>query len=43
MSEDLSREEVVSTVDEIVEELLDAAGVTRPPTDSIVLRSGTWG
>ncbi len=37
MSEDLSREEVVSTVDEIVEELLDAAGVTRPPTDSIVL------
>ena len=37
MSEELSREEVVSTVDAIVEELLDAAGATQPPIDAIVL------
>jgi Zn-dependent peptidase ImmA (M78 family) len=37
VSEDLSREEVHHAVDGVVEELLDAAGVTGPPVDAIAL------
>jgi len=37
MSEELSHEEVVSTIDEIVEELLSAAAVTGPAVDPVVL------
>src|SRR5262249_45745518 len=33
----LDREDVVATVDRMVEELLEAAGVTQPPVDAIVL------
>ena len=35
MSDDLSREEVHETVDRVVEELLEAAGVSAPPVDAI--------
>ncbi len=37
MREDLDREEVVGTVDRLVEELLRAAGVVQPPVDAIAL------
>jgi len=37
MTEDLSREDVHHTVDRVVEELLDAAGVAAPPVDAIAL------
>jgi hypothetical protein len=37
MIEDLSREEVVGTVDCLVEELLRTAGVEKPPVDAIAL------
>ena len=42
MSEELSREEVVSTVDAIVEELLDAAGIPSRRLMPLSWRSGTW-
>jgi predicted transcriptional regulator len=37
MSEDLAREEVLQTVDRLVEEVLDRAGITAPPVDAIAL------
>ncbi len=37
MLEDLTRDEVVGTVDRMVEELLTAAGVARPPVDVLAL------
>jgi predicted transcriptional regulator len=37
MREDLSREEVVSVIDRLVEELLGEAGVQGPPVDAVVL------
>jgi Zn-dependent peptidase ImmA (M78 family) len=37
MREDLSREEVTHTVDRLVAELLQAAGLTAPPVDAIAL------
>jgi Zn-dependent peptidase ImmA (M78 family) len=37
MIEDLSRDEVVAGIDRAVEELLQAAGLTAPPVDAIVL------
>jgi Zn-dependent peptidase ImmA (M78 family) len=37
MHDDLQREEVTAVVDQMVEELLEAAGVTAPPVDAIAL------
>ena len=37
MSEELSREEVAATVDRMVDDLLDRAGLQGPPVDAIVL------
>lgn len=37
MSEDLNREEVTQGVDRLVEELLAAAGIVKPPVDAIAL------
>ncbi|MFL5244494.1 MAG: ImmA/IrrE family metallo-endopeptidase [Gemmataceae bacterium] len=37
MSEDLSREEVHQTIDRIVNDLLDRAGILEPPIDAIAL------
>lgn len=37
MSEELAREEITAIVDRAVEDLLNAAGVTAPPVDAIVL------
>ncbi len=37
MNEDLSREDVVSAIDQLVEELLSTAGVIRPPIDTVAL------
>jgi len=37
MIEDLSREQVVGTIDRMVTELLHAAGVERPPVDAVLL------
>src|SRR5436309_2456160 len=37
MAEELSREEVLSTIDRAVEELLQSAGVVEPPVDAIAL------
>src|SRR5207247_3743503 len=37
---ELTRDEVVTTIDQAVDELLDAAGVTVPPVDAIVLAQG---
>lgn len=37
MAEELPREEVVAIVDQMVQELLDAAGVVAPPVDAIAL------
>src|SRR5947209_19586701 len=37
MLDDMPREEVVGTVDRMVEELLEAAGIDKPPVDAIVL------
>lgn len=37
MIDNLPREEVLATVDRMVEELLDAAGITEPPVDAIAL------
>ncbi len=41
--DDLPREEVVAVVDQMVEELLDAAGVKEPPVDAIALAQGQLG
>ncbi len=35
MNEDLAREDVYYAADQLVEELLDAAGVTRPPVNAV--------
>jgi predicted transcriptional regulator len=43
MTDDLSREEVHDTVDRMVEELLEAAGVSAPPVDAIKLAQGHLG
>jgi Zn-dependent peptidase ImmA (M78 family) len=43
MSDDLSREEVHETVDRMVEELLEAAGVQAPPVDAIKIAQGHLG
>jgi Zn-dependent peptidase ImmA (M78 family) len=43
MREDLCREEVVAAVDRMVEELLTAAGVDKPPVDTIRLAQGHLG
>jgi Zn-dependent peptidase ImmA (M78 family) len=43
MSEDLQREEVLSAVDRLVDELLQAAGVVKPPVDAIALAQGHLG
>jgi Zn-dependent peptidase ImmA (M78 family) len=43
MTDDLSREEVHETVDRMVEELLEAAGVSAPPVDAIKLAQGHLG
>src|SRR5476651_932430 len=37
MNDDLPREDVVATIDRMVEELLDAAKLTKPPVDTIAL------
>src|SRR5438309_4174253 len=37
MREDLSREEVIETVDRAIEDLLESAGVQAPPVDAIAL------
>src|SRR5437879_10504879 len=37
MSDDLLREDVIATVDRMVAELLDRAGVVEPPVDAIAL------
>src|SRR5438270_11389031 len=37
MRDDLPRDEVLATVDRMVEELLDGAGVPGPPVDAIAL------
>src|SRR5262249_38741580 len=37
MREDLPREEAVGTIDRVVEELLQAAGINTPPVDAIAL------
>ncbi len=37
MSDDLERDEVTATVDRLVEELLDRAGLAAPPVDAIAL------
>jgi hypothetical protein len=37
MREDLSREEVIESVDRVIEELLESAGVQAPPVDAIAL------
>lgn len=37
MREDLTREEVTQAVDQVVEELLDGAGIAAPPVDAIAL------
>src|SRR6516164_2108602 len=43
MSDDLSREEVHETVDRMVEELLEAAGIGAPPVDAIKIAQGHLG
>jgi len=41
--EELQRDEVTATVDRMVDELLDAAGITGPPIDCIALAQGHLG
>lgn len=43
MFEEMQREEVTTSIDRMVEELLDAAGVTQPPVDTIALAQGPLG
>jgi Zn-dependent peptidase ImmA (M78 family) len=43
MMEDLPREDVVGTIDRVVEELLGAAGISAPPVDAIALAQGHLG
>jgi Zn-dependent peptidase ImmA (M78 family) len=43
MLDDMQREDVVAVIDQMVEELLDAAGVTAPPIDAIALAQGQLG
>jgi hypothetical protein len=48
MQDDLPREDVSAVVDQMVDELLEAAGVKEPPVDAIALAqrhlgiSGRW-
>ena len=43
MSEDLPRDDVLATIDRMVQELLDGAGVQAPPVDAIALAQGHLG
>lgn len=43
MFDDLPREDVTTTIDRMVEELLSAAQVTQPPVDTIALAQGPLG
>src|SRR5205807_712281 len=43
MNDDLTREDVATVVDRLVEEVLAAAGVTEPPVDAIKLAQGHLG
>jgi Zn-dependent peptidase ImmA (M78 family) len=43
MLDDLEREDVVAAIDQMVEELLETAGVTGPPVDAIALAQGQLG
>jgi hypothetical protein len=43
VTDDLPREEVLATVDRMVEDLLDRAGVREPPVDAIALAQGHLG
>ncbi len=43
MFDDMPREDVVATVDRMVDEMLDAAGLESPPVDAIALAQGHLG
>jgi IrrE N-terminal-like domain len=43
MLDDLERDDVVAVIDQMVEELLEAAGVAAPPVDTIALAQGQLG
>ena len=43
MFDDMQRDDVVAVIDQMVEELLEAAGVTAPPVDTIALAQGQLG
>jgi Zn-dependent peptidase ImmA (M78 family) len=43
MLDDMQREDVVAVIDQMVEELLEAAGVNAPPVDAIALAQGHLG
>jgi Zn-dependent peptidase ImmA (M78 family) len=43
MLDDLQREDVTTAIDQMVEELLEAAGVTAPPVDAIALAQSQLG
>jgi Zn-dependent peptidase ImmA (M78 family) len=43
MLDDMPREEVAAVIDQMVEELLEAAGLTGPPVDAIALAQGQLG
>ena len=43
MLDDMPREDVVATVDRMVEELLRAANIQQPPVDAIALAQGHLG
>jgi len=40
MLDDMQREDVVAVIDQMVEDLLDAARIAAPPVDAIALASG---
>src|SRR4051794_28571215 len=43
MSEELTREDLTAAVDAVVTDLLEAAGVTRPPVDAVALAERHFG
>src|ERR1700690_2019087 len=43
MLDDMPREDMVATVDRVVEELLRAANIQQPPVDAIALAQGSLG
>ena len=43
MFDELPREDVLTTVDRMVEEMLQAAKIVEPPVDAIALRKAIWG